>query len=127
MAIERIEKVASGNSEILKKFDQMPDKIQVKILKPILDDLSERLLLELRSRAPVDTGELSRSIESPKARKSKGAVVDIVGGKFYGRFLEFGTKYMTARPWVAPVMDGKGQQILDEFVDRIGKAIEGMD
>lgn len=66
----------------------------------------------------VDTGQLIRSIKMD-VRPNEVEVGSVIKGKTskeaaYPTFLEFGTKFMDARPWLEPaVMDGKRQFYTD--------------
>ena len=46
------------------------------------------------------------------------------GNAFYGRFLEFGTAKMAARPFLRPAFDARSGEALGIFMDRLRENIE---
>lgn len=46
------------------------------------------------------------------------------GNAFYGRFLEFGTAKMAARPFLRPAFDARSGEALGIFMDRLQQNIE---
>lgn len=77
-----------------------------------------------RSLVPVDTGELKRSIESsrPTAKGLTGRV-GVSGSAHYWRFVEFGTRYMAARPFFRPAAEMERREFI-ERMRRIGTLVE---
>lgn len=86
---------------------------------------------EMRARAPVDTGALRDSIEvEPPTGNFPGGRV-IVGGNgaagstFYGVFVEFGTVYQPAQPFMRPAAAAAGERMRRAVVYRLAPAIKG--
>jgi len=52
----------------------------------------------------IDTGNLARNVTVDRISKASYTTGSRKGG-FYGRFLEFGTRTIAARPWLAPAYD----------------------
>lgn len=49
---------------------------------------------------------------------------EVISGAAYASFLEYGTKHMAARPYLAPTLDESSAKI-DEFIDEaLGKALK---
>jgi HK97 gp10 family phage protein len=75
-------------------------------LRANLDHLLEMAAEEARKRCPVDTGRLRRGIETDI--DTGGAHSDVTGVLFddvpYAPFVEFGTRYMRAQPFLRPGM-----------------------
>jgi len=46
------------------------------------------------------------------------------GDAYYGRFLEFGTSRMPARPFLRPAFDARSNEALGIFMDRLRENIE---
>jgi HK97 gp10 family phage protein len=63
----------------------------------------------------TDTGTLVNSIES----KRDGLVAVIWTEKAYGKFLEFGTRDIAARPWLTPAVE----QNKARFPELLGKSV----
>lgn len=68
-----------------------------------------------RALVPVRTGALKAAITS--AATATNGRVGLSGGEaaFYWRFVEFGTRYMPARPFMRPAADAEA----DDYVARI--------
>lgn len=49
---------------------------------------------------PVDTGALRASIRAV----AEGLKITLSAGKFYAKFVEFGTRYMRAQPFLRPAI-----------------------
>ena len=65
----------------------------------------------IEAQAPVRTGQLSGSITVSTQGKQKHSIrIGPSGAGFYGRFLEYGTSRMGARPFVRPGFDGSVSQ-----------------
>lgn len=67
----------------------------------------------------TDTGRLVASINTEIA--SDGVYVGT--SLEYGKFLEFGTKHMTERPWLMPALAKNEQTIIDLQISAINKSI----
>lgn len=75
----------------------------------------------MRSSVPVRTGTLRGSIEST-TRGMSGRVL-ISGSAYYWRFIEYGTRYQTARPFIRPATESESGQF-EQRVRAIGPKLE---
>lgn len=78
--------------------------------------------IEARAKAlaPVKTGTLRRSIHSVF---SNGGLTGLVGPSvLYGKFVEFGTRRMGARPFMRPAAEA----VLPKFADAVKRALAGL-
>jgi HK97 gp10 family phage protein len=57
-----------------------------------------------RVLAPVDTGRLRSSIMATKGRDSTGPYVEIGTNVEYAAFVEFGTRFQVAQPYLRPAL-----------------------
>jgi HK97 gp10 family phage protein len=57
-----------------------------------------------RLYAPVDTGRLRSSIQVTRGRDATGPFLDIGTNVSYAAFVEFGTRYMAAQPYLRPAL-----------------------
>jgi HK97 gp10 family phage protein len=64
----------------------------------------------------VDTGEMEAGIASRKTEKTSG---EIVNPSFYGRFVEFGTTFMSAIPHIRPAAHKMGEEFEKQMQDRL--------
>jgi len=96
--------------EELKRTMRRLNREMRKELNALLMELGEELADDMRQRAPRGaTGRLSEGIT---AEKRRGKVV--VGPSIdtpYGRFVEFGTKFVPARPFARPTFDTRWRDI----------------
>jgi HK97 gp10 family phage protein len=79
------------------------------------------VLDELKRRVPRKTGRLAKSLTMTRPRTRRGNVTIQVGPSkygFYGRFLEFGTSKISARPWMRPAFDASVRDAIDAFAER---------
>lgn len=59
-----------------------------------------------KRKAPYKTGNLRRSIHiEPRVSNRGMAAVEVGTNVEYGHYLEFGTRYMAARPYLRPALD----------------------
>lgn len=73
-----------------------------------------------KERVPVKTGTLRRSIHSVF---SNGGLTGIVGPSvLYGKFVEFGTRRMAARPYMRPAAEA----VLPKFAQAVARALRGL-
>lgn len=80
-----------------------------------------------KSKAPVKTGRLRRSITVEIKDKEDNFITVRVGpGKegFYGRFVELGTKKMAAKPFLRPAFDENVQEARKEIRRVLKEAVK---
>jgi HK97 gp10 family phage protein len=75
-----------------------------------------------RSPASIKYGHLRTNIKAQKKRATLYFVN--VGRSFWGRFLEFGTSRMPARPWFRPKWDAIKGQMEAGYVTEIDRQIQ---
>lgn len=73
-----------------------------------------------KAKAPVRTGTLRRSIHSVFASGGLSAVVG--PSVLYGKFVEFGTRRMGARPYMRPAAEA----VLPKFAASVARALKGL-
>lgn len=75
---------------------------------------------QAKAKAAVKTGTLRRSIHSVF---SNGGLTGLVGPSvLYGKFVEFGTRRMGARPYMRPAAEA----VLPKFADAVARALKGL-
>ena len=130
-----------GLDQIVKAMEQMADEIKGDPLRASLRKGVLPILNDARDRAPRDSGRLERNILSrpipPKdmpanfsdgqevfVRSSRRKSKDDETNAWYWRFVEFGTKFVPARPFMRPAADSKRNQAMREFTDEMRKQVE---
>lgn len=93
-------------------------------IRPLVVAEVQRATYDVEARAkqivPVKTGNLRRSIHSVF---ENGGLRGIVGPSvLYGKFVEFGTRRMAARPYMRPAAEA----VLPRFADAVARALRGL-
>lgn len=119
-----------GWEELERKLRQLGSTInEQELLENALMDGAEIMRDEIQATAPVRTGQLRDSIEISKRGREKYSVRIGPSGKgFYGRYLEYGTSRLAARPFMRPAFDavyGEAQRAIEAAIWReVEKAAE---
>lgn len=101
--------------ERLRRLESIGDRIGEKALIAG----AEILQAEMERRSPKRTGALSKHIIISEVVKGNIDVGPEVKDYFYARFLEFGTKFMTAQPFIEPAflaVKGKVQRAMADVI-----------
>lgn len=69
------------------------------------------------SNAPVDSGHLARSIRADWT----GTTVDVAASAPYARFVEYGTIYVTAQPFMRPALEAAQSEIVAAYAAEVQK------
>lgn len=103
----------------LDQIDQLTQELD-KQLPPAALAAADLLQAEAQRQAPKDTGRLARSIESELVEAGQGeALATVKVGEFYGRFLEYGTAKMAARPFLRSAAHTKRRAMGNAIKDEI--------
>lgn len=125
-----------GAKELEKKLKSLEPKIAKKLVRQSLRKAAKPILAVARTKCPVDTGTLKKSIKIRAMRRKKNSFGVLVGtalkwftgDTFYGAFVEFGTSKMSARPFMRPAFDekkGEAEEILkQEITSGINEAVK---
>lgn len=113
-------------SEFVTALEKLPAALDMAELKAAALEAAEVIRADMASRAPVDTGRLSRGITKKFQSDSTHASlsVDIGPDKagWYGRFQDKGTQRMRANPFIDPAFRAQGPIagfLLGESIQRI--------
>lgn len=127
----KIKAEISGLTELDKMLEQASDKLERKVIRAAVKELSEKIRQLVSAKAPIGTREhtgyakqfkrLRYSIEPGNARLRKGWINSFLLANYYARFLEDGTKKMKDQPFVKPTIDQANAGLLQEFVDKLTK------
>lgn len=63
---------------------------------------------------PYDTGDLHDSIEANSVAAGKEAEVTV--GMYYGGYVEYGTRFTPAQPFLGPAVDDHSEELLPEIM-----------
>lgn len=82
---------------------------------------------EARAKAPIDSGNLKRRIRTRERSEEAGNMrfdIEVPRSAFYGRFLEYGTSKMAAKPFLRPAAEAKTEEAVTVMRDALSEAIE---
>lgn len=100
-----------GGREIEKALKQLPRKAHRNVLAGMLRAGAKPIRDEARANVARKTGLGAKSIVTRSSRtrdrNSVAAKVTVLGRAFYLRFLEFGTRFIAATPFLRPAADSK--------------------
>lgn len=92
-------------------------------VEDVVEDYIEKVFDEALRRVPVRTGNLRSTIEIVMEDIAAKAVIEaMVGTKktTYAAFVEFGTKNMSAQPYLVPAL----KKYIEPFVDAIRRTVK---
>jgi len=119
------------SAKLIKALNQFPTNIQKNVMNGAVRAGANVIGNKAKTLVPKDTGTLRKSLGTTK-RKSKDkakihfSVSPRVGGKnsgWYGRFVEFGTSKMTAKPFLRPAFEMTEKEALEATKEYIAKRI----
>lgn len=105
-AVSKLKVKVQNVDKVIKNIDKYNDEIQDKI-KQVLANGGMQIQNEAQRCAPVRTGTLRASIEC----KLDGLQVEVIAGTNYASFVEFGTRFMEAQPYLTPAFELVAPQI----------------
>lgn len=92
------------------RFPEIVAELRPRISKAIKEG-AEAIAGVARSRVPVRSGALRDAVE---VRRHSAAAYRVMGADdeaFYGRFVEYGTKYMEPEPYLIPSADAEKEAL----------------
>lgn len=128
-----------GAAELEKVLKMLPKQITEKVLVSSVRAGANIVKKEMEARAPIGTeikkrkgrtlppGTLKKGIKTRRDKKSGASVTIKVGvfkKGFYGQFLEFGTKEISAKPFLRPAWEQTKMEALEKIGQALGKNIQ---
>lgn len=125
-----------GAAEIQKVLDSLAPRVRGKVMVAALRSGGNVIRTSAKQRIPIRSEPGAKAFRkggskgrlpgfgraSVIVRKVRGGDIVEVGASkraFYLRFLEFGTRFISARPWLRPAFDETGAAVLE----RIGASL----
>lgn len=128
----------SGFKEANKVLQELGPAVQKKVLRGAVREGGQVWLKAVKAAAPRSApgerseaskqyGRLQTNLRLQFLRKVPKTAVGIrvwTRDAFWGFFLEFGTAFISARPWFRPAIDRTGDKALQVMGEAIGRGIE---
>jgi len=119
-----------GMEELLKKLRILPEKVQKNVISGAVRAGAKPMSAEAKLLVPKDTGTLKKSIGIVKRRSKDKNILHfsvtprIKKGGWIAHFLEFGTIKMSAKPFMRPAFEKKGEEAIDATRDYMRKRLD---
>lgn len=116
-----------GSKGVLAKLAALDNGVQSEVLETAVRVGSQLVEGEARRLAPEGaTGKLRGSIKSETVEVTPGrALARVTVDEYYGRFHEFGTSKMPARPFLRPALRANRVRVLSTVRATIGRILRG--
>lgn len=115
-----------GLKELIAVLEKIPKELDLTVDK-ILEDNAQKIEADAKAKVPVDTGKLWQSIKALKESDKTYVIrANNTGKAPYAGFVEYGTRYMRAQPFLFPAFfSGRARFIKDlqNLLDKTFKKI----
>jgi len=108
-----------GADEIINKLQRIGTNIS-RLENKALKNAAEPVVSDAKANTPVRTGNLKRGLKISGIKTKEGIKYVLVGVDksdsseiFYGKFVEFGTSKMSARPFLGPAYEKNKKEIVE--------------
>lgn len=120
-----------------KDLKKLPNNIATRVLQNSVTSAARVGMKEIKAAAPVHTGEQSEMSKQygtlksnikvrrakPKTGHERSAYIS-TGNAFWGNFLEYGTRYIPARPWFSLAFERAKDAMLNSLSANLQKRIK---
>ena len=120
----------SGVDEILNKLQNIGANVS-KFENQALRNAAEPVLEDAKANAPVRTGKLKEGLKISSIKTKEGMKYVLVGVDksdnskiFYGKFVEFGTTKMSARPFLGPAYEKNKREIVETIKNTLKEGLK---
>jgi len=120
----------SGVDEILIRLQQIGANVS-RLENQALRNAAEPVLEDAKANAPVRTGKLKEGLKISSIKTKEGMKYVLVGVDksdnskiFYGKFVEFGTTKMSARPFLGPAYEKNKREIVETIKDTLKEGLK---
>ncbi|MHB9946995.1 hypothetical protein CF095_16670 [Clostridium botulinum] len=118
-----------GLDELTRKVQDM-GKAGVRVENAALKKAGELIVEEAKNNVPFRKGNLKEGLKVSGVRKKGGNKFVLAGIQkgdnskiFYGKFLEFGTSKMKARPFMGPAYESKKEEAKEVIKQELRNAL----
>lgn len=119
-----------GLEDVLKKLKKLPEKIQKRVVTGAIRAGSKPIIQEAKNLVPTKTGTLKKSIGVVKRRSRDKNITHFSvaplkkKGGWYAHFVEFGTSKMSAKPFMRPSFEKKGEESIKFVREYMKKRVD---
>lgn len=114
-----------GLEELQEKLNQMASDEAKQIENKALTESADYLVEKIKEGTPVRYGDLQESITEGEVVNGKIQVgPSQQGPAFRAHFIEFGTKYMRAQPFMRPAFEVSKDKLIKIMGDEIRKGLK---
>ncbi len=103
-----------GFEDLLKTLEDTAPRVADNLARATVHDIASRMAKEVKASAPYRTGQLKKAVYAKRHRpKKNGRFASSVrmrainkredSNAFYWKFIEFGTRFRAATPFVLPI------------------------
>ncbi|EPY2286639.1 HK97-gp10 family putative phage morphogenesis protein [Clostridium sporogenes] len=118
-----------GMDNLIRKIEDM-GKAGVRVENAALKKAGQIIVDEAKNNVPVKTEKLKKGLKVSGVRKKGGNKFVLAGIQkgdnskiFYGKFLEFGTSKMKARPFMGPAYESKRGEAKEVIKEELRKGL----
>ncbi|KIN79924.1 HK97-gp10 family putative phage morphogenesis protein [Clostridium botulinum] len=118
-----------GMDSLIRRIEEM-GKAGTRIENKALKKAGELIVEEAKNNVPVKTEKLKKGLKVSGVRKKNGNKFVLAGIQkgdnskiFYGKFLEFGTSKMKARPFMGPAYESKKEEAKEIIKQELKNAL----
>lgn len=141
-----------GMAELAKNLREIPAQLSTKVMRGALHAAGDVIANAAEATAPVRTGQLREDIVTkvyvsgdlsfnsvrvgPGYDRNKlpvrkrgahaGRADTSASPGVYGKFLEFGTRHMAARPWLRPAFELSKEEAVNVFISYIRAGLQAI-
>ena len=126
-----------GSDKIIRKLKSMDRKIARKIMRQSLRDSAKRFKKAIEDEAPVDSGDLKKSVKVRSGKKSRNYVSVLAqigegffkGPTWYAGAVHYGTSKLDPNPFIERafenIKDSESRQLAKDIWQRIDESAKG--
>jgi HK97 gp10 family phage protein len=111
-----------GMTELVRQLERLGAKAE-QVKKDALQAGAEIIQKAASEKAPKDTGKLAKNIVISDINEDGTVDIGPDPDRFYGRFLEFGTSKMAARPFLQPAFEENKDQVQQKMAQVIRRGL----
>ncbi|MCY6354517.1 HK97-gp10 family putative phage morphogenesis protein [Clostridium sp. ZS2-4] len=119
-----------GVDEILNRIQSIGANVG-RLENKALRNAAEPILEDAKANAPVRTGKLKKGLKITRVKKKDGVKYILVGVDrgdnseiFYGKFIEFGTSKMPAKPFMQPAYEKNKDNIKRTIAETLKEGLK---